>query len=89
MKFSVQPFLSDRTQFRYVRCVAIIPKSKKLGIPRQFQRTWKVRTVAPEFTTEEMRASFEAEAKRWEQKIMRNLAMEKATTIEERQEIMV
>lgn len=63
-------------ELRGLRCVrfkAVINKSKKLGIPRKFQKTWSVKTVAPEFTLEEMKASFEANAKRWEAKVMEKL----------------
>lgn len=73
MKFSVKPFQSDATQLRYVKCVAIIPKSAKLGVPRRFQKTWKVRTVAPEFAAEEMKPSFLKVAKRWEQQTLERI----------------
>lgn len=63
---------------RCVRCVAIIPKSKKLGIPRKYQKTCTVKTVAPNYSAEEMRASFEAESKRWEAGILAKIAREKS-----------
>lgn len=49
---------------------AVINKSVKLGIPRRFQKTWKVRTVAPKFAAATMKHSFQANAKRWEAKVM-------------------
>lgn len=73
MKVTVEPYQSISTQYRYVRCVAVIPKSKKLGVPRRYQKTWKVRTVAPEFSCEEMKVSFMAHAKRWEQQTLERL----------------
>lgn len=62
---------------RCVRAVAIMPKSKKLGVPHKLQKTWTVETVAPKFTLEEMRPAFEAEAKRWEAKKMAKIAKAK------------
>lgn len=55
---------------RCVRFVAVINKSKKLGITKRYQKTWSCKTVAPEYTLEEMKSSFEANAKRWEEKVM-------------------
>lgn len=55
---------------RAVRFVAVIPKSAKLGIPKRRQKTWTLETCAPEFTKENERAAIEAEAKRWEAKVM-------------------
>lgn len=58
---------------RCVRATAIINKSLKLGIPRRFQKTWSLETVAPDFTADEIKPVIEAEAKRWEQKILSKL----------------
>lgn len=73
MKLTIQPIQSDSTGYRYVVCRAVINKSVKLGIPRRMQKTWKVRTVAPNFAVEEMKSSFEANAKRWEEKVLRKI----------------
>lgn len=73
MKVTVEPYQSPSTQYRYVKCVAVLNKSEKLGIPRRYQKTWKVRTVAPEFSTDEMKSSFMAHAKRWEQQTLERL----------------
>lgn len=59
------------------RAQAIIPKSKKLGVPKRRSKTWSLPTVAPEFTSAEIRPMIEAEAKRWETKQMANFAKEK------------
>ena len=67
-------------ELRGLRCVrfkAVINKSKKLGVTRRYQKTWSARTVAPEFTLEQMRHTFEAEAKRWETKVLAKLAEDK------------
>jgi len=77
MKLTIEPVESAATQLRYVRCVAIIPKSKKNGVPRSYQKTWKVRTVAPNFASDEMRFSFEQNAKRWEAKVMDKIKRER------------
>lgn len=55
---------------RCVKATAIIYKSVKKGIPRKYQKTWSMKTVAPEFTIQQMRPSIEAEARRWEAKTM-------------------
>ena len=77
MKLTIEPIESGATQLRYVRCVAVIPESKKNGVPRRYQKTWKVRTVAPNFATEEMRFSFEQNARRWEANVMARIKREK------------
>lgn len=69
-------------QYRIVKAVAVIKKSKKLGIPRRFQRTVKVRTVAPDFALEEMRKSFEKDFERWEKRVMAKIAAEKQPKVE-------
>jgi len=58
---------------RAVRFVAVIPKSKKLKIPRRFQKTWTFQTCAPEFTSQEMLPGITAEANRWEAKILKKI----------------
>lgn len=63
-------FESTYHDLRCVRALAIIGKSKKKGIPRKFQKTWSLTTVAPQFTIKELRPSIEAEAKRWEQTVL-------------------
>ena len=55
---------------RAVRFKAVISKSKKLGVEKRHQKTWSFPTVAPEFTLKEMLPSVEADAKRWEAKIL-------------------
>lgn len=59
------------------RAQAILPKSKKLGVLKKRQKTWSFQTVAPEFTSAEIRPMIEAEAKRWEAKQMANFARER------------
>jgi len=76
VKLTVEPLQSPRTGYRYAVAKAVINKSAKKGIPRRYQRTWKVRTVAPNFSAEEMRSSFEANAKRWEAKVMEKIKTE-------------
>lgn len=63
--------------FRIVRAKAVIAKSVKLGIPSRHQKTWKVRTVAPKFVAENCKHMFEAEAARWENKVMAKIAKAK------------
>lgn len=58
--------------FRVVKAVAIIPKSKTIGVTRR-QKTFTVRTVAPDFAISELQKSFEAAASRWETKIMNQM----------------
>lgn len=53
--------------------IARISKSKKLGILKRHQKTWSFPTVAPKFTLNEMMPSVEAEAKRWEEKVLKSL----------------
>lgn len=53
-----------------VRFTATIGQSKKLGLKRH-QKTWSFPTVAPQFTRVEMMPTVEAEAKRWEQRILK------------------
>lgn len=73
MKLTIFPIQSARTGYRYVVAKAVINKSVKLGIPNRVQKTWKVRTVAPNFACEEMKPSFEAQAARWQSKVMAKL----------------
>ena len=70
-------FESTYHDLRCVKALAIIPKSKKLGVPRKFQRTWSMKTVAPQFTIQEMKVGIEAEAKRWEAKVMDKIKRER------------
>lgn len=65
---------------RCVRCVAVINPSSKLGIPRRYQKTWSLKTVAPEYTKQQMEGSFLMEAKRWEQKIMAKIKTKEVKT---------
>lgn len=60
-----------------VRAQAIMPKSKKLGVPKRLSKTWSFTTVALEFTSAEIRPMVEAEAKRWEANQMARFAREK------------
>jgi len=69
-------FESTLNDLRCVKCLAIIPKSKKRGIHRKYQKTWSVKTVNPEVTIKESSKMFEAEAKRWEAKIMSRIRFE-------------
>ena len=78
MKFTISP--AEFSGYRYVRAVAVIPKSKKLGIPRRYQRTWKVRSVAPEFTIKNEWFIFEREAQRWSDKVMAKIKEENNDT---------
>ena len=75
MTLTIQP--CELRGLRHVKAFAVINKSKKLGIPRRYQKSWSQKTVAPNFACEEMRKSFEALAKRWEQKVMAGIAKEK------------
>ncbi len=63
-------FESTHFGLRSVKALAIIYKSVKQGIPRKFQKTWNMKTVAPEFTIKELKPTIEAEAKRWEAKVL-------------------
>lgn len=62
---------------RCVRAVAIISKSVKKGIPKRFQKTWSLPTVAPTASAEELKPVIWAEARRWEKKIMDRIEAEK------------
>lgn len=68
MKLAIGP--SERNGFRVIRAFAVISKSIKSGIPRRFQKTWCVRTVAPEYGATEHADMFKAEALRWEKKVL-------------------
>ncbi len=72
MKLTIKS--TENRGYRVVKALAIISKSIKKGIPRRFQKTWTMRTVAPEFTAIEMETSIKAEAARWEAKIIRELS---------------
>lgn len=72
MKLTITPSLFFKTPS--VRARAVISKSTKLGIPRRFQKTWNLRTVAPQFGSEQLKTTIEAEAKRWEEKVMARIA---------------
>jgi len=74
MNFSISP--AEFSGYRYVRAVAVIPKSITLGIPRRYQKTWKVRSVAPEFTIKNEGFIFEREAARWAEKVMAKIKNE-------------
>jgi hypothetical protein len=50
-----------------VKVQAVINRSKKT---RRHQKTWTLKTVAPSFTAGDIKQSAEAEAKRWEQKVL-------------------
>ena len=67
-------FESTYYGLRAVTALAVINKSVKLGIPRRYQKSWTMKTVAPEFTIQEMKSSIEAEAKRWESKTLARIA---------------
>lgn len=73
MKLTVRINSQDQT----VTIRALIPKSKKLGLPKR-QRTWKLLTVAPNFSAEEMKKSYEAEAQRWEAKELAKIRQQQA-----------
>lgn len=63
---------------RAVRFIAVIPKSKKLKIEKRRQKTWTLPTCAPEFTKVNEFPAIEAEAKRWEAKVMAQAAQPKS-----------
>lgn len=56
--------------YRVVKCVAIINQ------PKRRQKTFTVRTVAPDLAAEELQKSFAAEAGRWEVKTLEKLKQE-------------
>lgn len=62
-------FATHSRGFRVVKAVAVIPESKTNGIKRR-QKTFTVRTVAPQFAVSELQKTFEAAAGRWEQKVL-------------------
>lgn len=62
-------FATQSHGFRVVKAVAVIPESKPNGIKRR-QKTFTVRTVAPQFAVSEMEKAFQAAANRWEQKVL-------------------
>lgn len=72
MKITIKPD-TRRDGIRIVRAKAVINKSVKLGIPRRYQKTWTVKTVAPSHVSEQSDNMFTGEAKRWEQKIMEQI----------------
>lgn len=72
MKLTITP--TQRGGYRIVKAFAVIEKSAKDGIPARRQKTWTVRTVAPEFVAKSCAVMFEAEAKRWEAKVMSEFA---------------
>lgn len=63
---------------RCVRARAVINKSKKLGIPRRYSKTFTTKTVAPNFVAEDAKPTFEAAAKKWEQGILAKIEREKS-----------
>lgn len=63
---------------RGLRCVrfrATIYPSKKRGIPRRYQKTFTLKTVAPEATAKDMEFAANQEVKRWEAKVMERIVM--------------
>jgi hypothetical protein len=77
MKLSIFPTVTA-DGYRVVKAKAVINPSVALGIPKRRQKTWTVRTVAPELAARENRHMFEAEASRWEQKVMAEIARSNA-----------
>lgn len=75
MKLTIKA--TENRGYRVVKALAVISKSKKLGVARRFQKTWTMRTCAPKFTAVEMEPSIKAESERWEAKIMQKIAWEK------------
>lgn len=49
---------------------AVIYPSKKSGIQKRRQKTWRLQSVAPEFTLKEQGPAIEAAARRWEQSVL-------------------
>lgn len=90
MKLTITPTENGRG-YRVVKVFAVISKSAKLGIPRRYQKTWNVRTVAPNFVSEECKTMFEKEASRWEARIMDKIrkARELKDHIEKQKEILI
>jgi len=62
-------FATERRGYRVVKAIAIIPESKTKGIKRR-QKTFTVRTVAPQFAVNELQKTFEAAATRWEHDVL-------------------
>jgi len=63
-----------------LRCVARIEKSKKIGIPRTFQKTWVVPFDKErcQYSDKELRIAFHYEASRWRLKMMKKMFGEAA-----------
>ena len=55
-------------------CIIATAKTRISG--RRIQKTWRLQTVAPEFTLTEQTPALEAEARRWEHSIL-NPAIQK------------
>lgn len=73
-------FASESRGFRVVRAVAVINKSKAFGIISRRQKTFTVRTVAPNFAISELERAFKSEASRWENKILARISEKKDKT---------
>jgi hypothetical protein len=59
-----------------IRFRAVINPSKKLGIPRRYQKTWSVKSARPDLEEWALMISASREASRWEKKVMENLKVQ-------------
>ena len=64
--------------YRVVKAKAVINPSVALGISKRRQKTWTVRTVAPELVISECGPMFESEAARWQSRVMAEIARDNA-----------
>lgn len=76
----IKSIVGEIRGLRCVRFVATINKSVKLQIPRRYQKTWSLKTVAPEYTEQEMLKSATEEAKRWEIRVMEKIRKAQQST---------
>ena len=70
MKLTITPMSGARI----VRVFATIGRSRKQGTKRR-QKTWIIKTVAPEHTAKWNASLFEQTAKKWEQKQLEEFAI--------------
>lgn len=78
MKLTIAPW-QNFSGYLYVKAFAVIDVQD--GAVRRYQRTWKVRTVAPRLAGGEMEKAFKAEATRWAAKILTGATHEKTKTV--------
>lgn len=66
-------FESTWRDFPCIKGLAVINASKKLGIPRRFQKSWIARGEVFAVKREEVETAFKAQADRWERQTLERI----------------